>query len=59
MFGRKKKTKPDFIETISNRSTVLSIADSRAGLDFLVGFFSTIRPRPVAVIVPPPRIFGR
>ena len=46
MFGRKKKTKPDFIETISNRSTVLSIADSRAGLDFLVGFFSTIRPRP-------------
>lgn len=45
MFGRKKKTKPDFIETISNRSTVLSIADSRAGLDFLVGFFSTIRPR--------------
>jgi len=46
MFGKKKKTKPDFIETISNRNTVLSIADSRAGLDFLVGFFSTIRPRP-------------
>src|ERR1700761_2043382 len=46
MFGRKKKTKPDFIETISNSSTVLSIADSHAGLDFLVGFFSTIRPRP-------------
>ena len=45
MFGKKKKTKPDFIETISNRSAVLSIADSRAGLDFLVGFFSTIRPR--------------
>src|ERR1700749_2978900 len=46
MFGRKKKPKPDFIETISNRNSVLSIADSRAGLDFLVGFFSTIRPRP-------------
>ncbi len=46
MFGKKKKTKPDFIETISNRSAVLSIADSRAGLDFLVDFFSTIRPRP-------------
>lgn len=45
MFGKKKKTKPDFIETISNRSAVLSIADSRAGLDFLVGFFSAIRPR--------------
>ena len=46
MFGRSKKIKPDFIETTSNRSTVLSIADSSAGLDFLVGFFSTIRPRP-------------
>ncbi|HEX3935711.1 MAG TPA: hypothetical protein VHW43_13585 [Puia sp.] len=45
MFGKRKKTKPDFIETISNRSAVLSIADSRAGLDFLVGFFSAIRPR--------------
>jgi site-specific recombinase len=45
MFGRKKKTKPDFIETVSGRSAVLSIADSQAGLDFLVGFFSVIRPR--------------
>jgi site-specific recombinase len=45
MFGRKKKTKPDFIENVAGRSTVLSIADSHAGLDFLVGFFSAIRPR--------------
>ncbi|HWB93756.1 MAG TPA: hypothetical protein VG605_17980, partial [Puia sp.] len=45
MFGKKKKTRPDFIETVSNRSTVLSIADSHGGLDFLVGFFSVIRPR--------------
>ena len=44
MFGRKKKTKTDFIETVSARSTVLSIADSHAGLDFLVSFFSVIRP---------------
>jgi len=39
-----KKPKPDFIETVSGRSTVLSIADSEAGLDFLVSFFATIRP---------------
>ncbi|HEV2481696.1 MAG TPA: hypothetical protein VGS79_18630 [Puia sp.] len=46
MFGHRKKTKPDLLETISQRSAVLSIADSRAGLDLLVGFFSMIRPRP-------------
>ena len=46
MFGRKKKTKPDLIETLSQRSAVLSIADSSAGLDLLVGFFSMVRPRP-------------
>ena len=44
MFGRKKKNIPSFIETASARSTVLSIADSRAGLDFLVAFFSEVRP---------------
>jgi site-specific recombinase len=44
MIVTRKKDKPDFIETVSGRSTVLSIADSRAGLDFLVAFFSTIRP---------------
>ena len=40
----KKKTKPDFIETVSGRSTLLSISDSAAGLDFLVSFFAVIRP---------------
>jgi site-specific recombinase len=44
MFGRKKKKQPDFIETVSGRSTILSISDSQAGLDFLVSFFSVIRP---------------
>jgi site-specific recombinase len=44
MFGRKKKIKPDFIETASARGTVLSITDSAGGLDFLVSFFSVVRP---------------
>ena len=44
MFGRKKKTRPDFIESVKGRSTVISIADSPTGLDFLVSFFSAIRP---------------
>ena len=44
MFGRKKKKHPDFIETVSGHSTVLSISDSEAGLDFLVSFISVVRP---------------
>ncbi|HTI11627.1 MAG TPA: hypothetical protein VL832_23800 [Puia sp.] len=44
MFGKKKKNKPDFIETVIAKSTVLPITDSAEGLDFLVGFFSVIRP---------------
>jgi site-specific recombinase len=44
MFGQKKKNRISFIETAAGRSTVLSIADSRAGLDFLVSFFSEVRP---------------
>lgn len=44
MFGRRKKTRPDFIESIKGRSTVISIVDSQTGLDFLVSFFSAIRP---------------
>jgi site-specific recombinase len=44
MFGRKKKERPDFIRAVSERSTILSITDSQQGLDFLVSFFSTIRP---------------
>src|SRR5882757_900799 len=44
MFGKKKKNKPDFIGTVIAKSTVLSIADSAQGLDFLVAFFSAVRP---------------
>ncbi|MBN9380268.1 MAG: site-specific recombinase [Chitinophagaceae bacterium] len=44
MFGRRKKEKVDFIETVSGRSTILPITDSQQGLDFLVSFFSAIRP---------------
>jgi len=43
MFAAKKKTKVDFITTASDRSTVISISDSAAGLDFLVAFFGFIR----------------
>jgi site-specific recombinase len=44
MFGKKKRNKPGFIETVSAQSDVLPITDSKQGLDFLVAFFSTIRP---------------
>ncbi|MES1159127.1 MAG: hypothetical protein ABUM51_00070 [Bacteroidota bacterium] len=44
MFGKKKKNKPDFIETVVAKSTVLPITDSAQGLDFLVAFFSVVRP---------------
>jgi len=44
MFGKKKKNKADFIETVVAKSTVLPITDSAQGLDFLVAFFSVIRP---------------
>src|ERR1700742_335740 len=43
MFSRKKK-QPDFLEAASGRSTVLTIGDSAAGLDFLVSLFGVIRP---------------
>jgi len=44
MFGRKKRNKPSFLQTASGRSAILPITDSHAGLDFLVSFFSEIRP---------------
>jgi site-specific recombinase len=44
MFGRRKKNKPDFIETATSRAAILPITDSRQGLDFLVSFFSAVRP---------------
>jgi site-specific recombinase len=42
-FPRKKITF-DFIESISRRSSVLNMGDKKQGLDFLVSFFSAIRP---------------
>jgi site-specific recombinase len=44
MFGRKKKYKPDFIETATSKANILPITDSRQGLDFLVSFFAAVRP---------------
>ncbi|HVV06064.1 MAG TPA: hypothetical protein VHC96_17655 [Puia sp.] len=44
MFGRKKKERIDFIQAVSQRTTILTITDSEQGLDFLVSFFSSIRP---------------
>ncbi len=39
----KKKTKRDFIDVATRRSSVLPINDKKQGLDFLVDFFSAIR----------------
>jgi site-specific recombinase len=43
ILSRKKKP-ADFIESVTRRSTVLHIGDKKAGLAFLVSFFSAIRP---------------
>src|ERR1700736_3345669 len=43
MFGRNKRKKQDFIKTVTSKSSVMPITDSRQGLDFLVSFFSEIR----------------
>ena len=40
----RKKNNIDFIESVSRRSSVLNKADKKQGLDFLVSFFSAIRP---------------
>jgi site-specific recombinase len=40
----KKKKRPDFIEQVTQRRTVLRINDKKEGLDFLVSFFSAVRP---------------
>jgi len=42
-FPRKKKS-ADFIESVTRRSTVLHIGDKKGGLEFLISFFSAIRP---------------
>ncbi len=43
ILSRKKPT-VDFIESVTRRSTVIHIGDKKAGLEFLVSFFSAIRP---------------
>ncbi len=40
----RKKNPADFIETVARRSTVLRVADKKGGLEFLISFFSVIRP---------------
>jgi site-specific recombinase len=40
----RKKNPADFIESVARRSTVLHIADKKGGLEFLISFFSVIRP---------------
>ena len=40
----RKKNPADFIETVTRRSTVIHTGDKKAGLEFLVSFFSVIRP---------------
>jgi len=44
MILTRKKNKRDFIETARSRSTVIPISNRKQGLDFLVSFFSAIRP---------------
>jgi site-specific recombinase len=40
----RKKIRADFIESVTRRSTVIHVGDKKAGLEFLVSFFSAIRP---------------
>ena len=44
MLSSKKKQKRDFIDVVTQRSSVVSIQDKQQGLSFLVAFFSEIRP---------------
>jgi site-specific recombinase len=39
-----KQKDTDFIDSVTRRSTVLHLNDKKAGLDFLIGFFSEVRP---------------
>jgi len=40
----RKKRPGDFIDSVTRRSTVIHVRDKKAGLDFLISFFSVIRP---------------
>lgn len=39
-----KKNNTDFIESVTRRTTVIHLNDKKAGLEFLVNFFSAVRP---------------
>ena len=41
---RKKTKKTDFIDEVAGKHLLLPVADRQKGLDFLVAFFSRIRP---------------
>jgi len=43
ILSRKKKS-VNFVESVKRRSTVIHIGDKKAGLEFLIAFFSAIRP---------------
>jgi site-specific recombinase len=44
MILSRKKKPADFIDSVTRRSTVILIGDKKGGLEFLVSFFSAIRP---------------
>ena len=44
LFLSPKKKPVDFIESITRRSTVIHVWDKKGGLEFLISFFSVIRP---------------
>ncbi|MFI5151683.1 MAG: site-specific recombinase [Chitinophagales bacterium] len=44
MFTIKKKSKTDFFESVTRKSIVIPVADKKQGLDFLISFFSALRP---------------
>jgi site-specific recombinase len=44
MFNTQRKKPTEFIESVTRRSTVIHTGDKKGGLEFLVLFFSAIRP---------------
>jgi site-specific recombinase len=45
ILSAKQKKNTDFIQSVTRRSTVLHIGDKKAGLEFLINFFSAVRPQ--------------
>ena len=44
MFGIKKKRRPDFFESAASKSVVIPVSDKKQGLEFMISFFSAVRP---------------